>query len=156
MFIIFGSAPRFKTTGKGSFTCPNCGETRNYERKEVRQYLTLYFIPLIPVGSPREIIECMTCGRQFSAAVLDGAQKHKTQPATLAELLNGLGDRLREGQPLEYAVRDLAAAGLERDAAWRYVQAEAGSQRPTCTHCGLSYASGLTRCTVCDRPLETG
>ena len=150
--IIFGTGPKYKTVGKGHFYCPHCQTERTYERKQGKQYISLYFIPLIPLGDLGEIIECQTCGRAFSPAVLEGEAPE--EPLTLAEMINRAGDLLRDGKPVEYFLRDLTAAGLDRDVARGIIREHIGPDRRTCPACELTYAATVTRCTVCNQPLE--
>lgn len=154
MFIV-GTQPRRKTVGKGEFYCPHCQAQRNYERKTVQQHLSLYFIPVIPIGDKQEVIECMTCHMQFAPDVLDVQVVKKQKPLTLAEMINRLEDILRGGKPIEYAVRDLVMAGLERDAAWKLVKTTLADAIQTCPNCQLSYADNLTVCPECQQPLNT-
>ena len=73
MFIIFGyrgrwSARRHET---GEFFCPKCGGDRQYVRNVLRRWMTLFFVPLFPVGKvAAEAVRCTTCGTRFETAVL--------------------------------------------------------------------------------------
>lgn len=70
--IIFGSRGITLNHSAGEFACPGCGgQPRDYARKTVRRFFTLYFIPLIPLDKVGEFVECRTCGHTFDVAVLD-------------------------------------------------------------------------------------
>ena len=69
-FIIFGTRGITSTKGQGRFTCPGCGPNSSYELKSVRRFFTLYFIPLIPLDSLGEYIECNHCQATFNENVL--------------------------------------------------------------------------------------
>ncbi len=69
--IIVGTTGITFTKEEYSFFCPDCGETSVGHRKEVRQFLTLYFIPLIPLSVSRQFIECDQCRAAFEMDVLN-------------------------------------------------------------------------------------
>ena len=145
--IIFGMSPRTKTTGTGTFFCPHCRTSRSYERKEGRNYFSLYFIPLIPLGKPQTYIECTTCHITFAAEVLSA--KAPPAKADLLTHLNTLKTSLEQGTPVEYALRDLTIAGVDRDVALGLVKSAIGEARRTCPKDGLSYAISVTTCSEC-------
>ncbi len=69
--IIFGTRSADKTIGSGTFYCPRCQANFPYLHKRVRQYFSLYFIPLIPLGTLGEQIECQQCGSPYGLEVLN-------------------------------------------------------------------------------------
>jgi len=68
--IIFGTRGVTSTLASGSFHCPACGP-QAFTRKGVRKWFTLYFIPVIPLDSVGEYVECGACGRTYDPRVLD-------------------------------------------------------------------------------------
>jgi hypothetical protein len=150
--IIFGTKAKMKTVGEGEFYCPHCQHERHYERKQVKKYFSLYFIPVFPVGDLGEIIECTRCGRSYKTDVLD-RKLSKPQPDA-ARLINNLKTQLHNGDPIEYAVRDLTMAGIDLDLARNMVTMAVGEDRKECSHCELTYAGSVTHCTVCYRSLD--
>ena len=54
--IIFGTTGITSTKAKGNFTCPQCANNRLYKHRKVTRFFTLYFIPLIPLGSVGEYV----------------------------------------------------------------------------------------------------
>ena len=48
--IIFGWRGVTFSAGSGSFFCPSCADQRDFDKKSVRQFFTLYFIPIIPAS----------------------------------------------------------------------------------------------------------
>lgn len=143
--IIFGTRTRFKTVGDGQFFCPHCQTTRQYERKQGKNYFALYFIPLIPIGEAGEFIECQTCHRTYAPDVL---RFRPSMPNTgdTAKLLNTIKSRLERGYSVEYIVRDLTADGLDREIAQNVVTMAIGTNRRTCPTCGLTYAASVAMC----------
>lgn len=151
--IIFGTRPRTKTVDSGQFNCPQCRAQRRYELKEARPYFTLYFLPVFPVGEARQFVECEACGTAFTPDVLD--YDLPEVPPDLATLLNRLPELLAGGQPVEYAIRDLTAAGLELDVARQMVEGQLAAGRKACRACGLTYVASVARCTQCGASVES-
>jgi hypothetical protein len=71
--IIFGSRSVTGSMGTGSFDCPQCGTNAPYEHKRVRRFFTLYFIPLIPLRTLGEYVECGQCRGTYKPEVLHRA-----------------------------------------------------------------------------------
>jgi zinc-ribbon family len=59
--IIWGSRGITSSLAKGFFHCPRCDQQRSYDHKKVRRFFTLFFIPLIPLESLGEYVECQFC-----------------------------------------------------------------------------------------------
>lgn len=142
--IIFGTRPRSKTIDTGDFFCPHCQTTRTYERKEARPYFTLYFIPLFPIGKPYEFIECTVCRVTYQPEVLK--VKRAPTTASLATHVNNLKANLDGGMSVEYALRDLTDAGIDRDVALGMIKSAIGDDRRKCPTCSLTYASTVAIC----------
>ncbi|MEM7455464.1 MAG: TerB family tellurite resistance protein [Planctomycetota bacterium] len=68
--IIFGWRGVTYTKDNGEFYCPHCSGQCQYRLKRVRNFFTLYFIPLIPLNLLGEFIECAHCGNQYAPEVL--------------------------------------------------------------------------------------
>lgn len=68
--IIFGTTTLQSNRGSGNFNCPRCSMPRTYRHKKANRFFTLYFIPLIPLGSAGEYVECMSCGGTYGLEVL--------------------------------------------------------------------------------------
>lgn len=145
--IIFGTKAKTKTIDQGEFYCPHCAHERHYERKQVKNYFSLYFIPVVPIGDGGEIIECQTCGRSYAPAVLE-RKLSKPQP-DVARLLNSVRARLEKGQPVEYVIGDLTSEGYDRDVAQNMVNMAVGESRVQCPQCELTYAASVSTCPVC-------
>ncbi|MEM6296322.1 MAG: zinc ribbon domain-containing protein [Myxococcota bacterium] len=68
--IIFGTRTTNPKTGAGVFNCPRCGPQRQFTHRKAKRWFTLYFIPVIPLGTAGEFIECDACGESFGTEVL--------------------------------------------------------------------------------------
>lgn len=69
MFFIMGLTTRTSTTGSGEFFCPNEGGTRPYRHLRARRWVTLFFLPLIPLGQQGEWVQCQSCGTTYDPSV---------------------------------------------------------------------------------------
>jgi hypothetical protein len=153
MIIFFGMKVRKKTLGTGQFFCPHCKTQRPYKHQQGTRYFTIYFIPIIPMGDVGEFIECQICGSMFQTDILK--VKRQAAPQNLAAMLNTLKSRLDDGVPVEYAVRDLTAAGLDLDMARKSIDNAIGTERSVCNACSLTYSPSVVSCTECHKNLET-
>lgn len=68
--IIWGTRTMDGHKGEGNFNCPRCGPGKPFTHKSVNRWFTLYFIPIIPMGSVGEYIECRECAGTFDTQVL--------------------------------------------------------------------------------------
>jgi len=68
--IIFGRRAVTGSQGGGTFHCPSCGPNKAYTHKRVRSFFTLYFIPVIPLSTLGEYVECGTCQGKYKPEVL--------------------------------------------------------------------------------------
>ena len=68
--IIFGTKGVTSTVATGDFQCPACGRPAPYEHKRMRRFFTLYWIPLIPIGTMGEFVECLNCRTELDPAAL--------------------------------------------------------------------------------------
>ena len=73
--IIFGTRGVKSTIKQGNFNCPQCESTQDFRHRKVTKFFTLYFIPLIPLGSAGEYVECRNCKGTFIPRVLDYEKK---------------------------------------------------------------------------------
>jgi len=61
MFLIFGYGPRTKDLGLDiERDCPNCHNRRQWHRIRETNWVTLFFIPVIPTGSKQKTL-CPVC-----------------------------------------------------------------------------------------------
>ena len=80
LLIIFGTRGVTYSVATGEFSCPSCATKRRYEHKRVRRFFTLYWIPIIPLDTLGEYVECETCRDTFDPAVLSiDPEKDKTE-----------------------------------------------------------------------------
>ena len=69
--IIFGISSKQKAKTAGSFHCPVCETERTYAELRQARRFTLFFIPVLPLGSSRlGRVVCTTCGSEFAENVV--------------------------------------------------------------------------------------
>ncbi len=72
--IIFGTRVSASPRDVGDFACPRCQSMQPYQEFVNRRWFTLYFIPVIPMGTAGEYVQCFGCGSQFDPQVLTNLQ----------------------------------------------------------------------------------
>lgn len=80
--ILIGTTHLSRTVDQGQFQCPTCEVVEGYRLRERRPWLTLYFIPILPLASAEPTVVCDTCNTHWDPAVLDG--HHPGPSANLA------------------------------------------------------------------------
>ena len=73
LLILFGTKDRRKVEQSGQFICPGCGVKRDYELISLREWFTLFFVPIFPTANNEEMeefVECKTCKKAYDADVL--------------------------------------------------------------------------------------
>ena len=68
--IIWGSRGLTSVVESGEFHCPQCETPRSGNLKQVRNFFTLYFIPLIPLDIAGRYAECGSCGGTFAEEIM--------------------------------------------------------------------------------------
>jgi hypothetical protein len=68
--IIFGTRSVQSVKARGEFHCPHCSDRVGYCQKQARRFFTLYFIPIIPLDSIGDFVECLKCSRTYRSEVL--------------------------------------------------------------------------------------
>jgi hypothetical protein len=70
MLIIWGLRVVYRTLGRGVFFCRRCGGDREYRHRAGRRYITVFFIPLVPLTKTGEHVQCLTCKTRYVTEVL--------------------------------------------------------------------------------------
>lgn len=68
--IVIGTMNWSSTRSTGMFQCPNCQSKESFRYKASRPFLTLYFIPVLPIGGIEEFVQCGRCKNAFDPSVL--------------------------------------------------------------------------------------
>ena len=119
--ILIGTMNLTGTRDRGNFYCPTCALTQSYRLRARRPWLTLYFIPTVPVGGAELFVQCDQCRSTWDPSVLEMDQKsHEAQKeeqfrdeAVRAALLVVLVDGHISGEEIE-SLQQIASHLLER------------------------------------------
>ena len=74
LLILFGTKDRRKIVGVGQFLCLKCDVERDFEVISLREWFTLFFIPILPTANHEgreDFVECTTCKSTYDTDVLD-------------------------------------------------------------------------------------
>lgn len=87
--IIYGWRGVTRTQDRGTFNCPTCRSQKDYAHKHVRNWFTLYFIPIIPLNRVGDYVECNGCGQAYTAEILK-YDPNAGREQLVSDLHNGL------------------------------------------------------------------
>ena len=104
--ILLGSRGITSTLEDRQFQCPQCSGTQNGKLKQVRNFFTVYFIPIIPLNVAGRYVECSSCAGTFGEEVLSyDPEKERQENETrmlrvmvMAALADGRVDDLERGE----------------------------------------------------------
>jgi hypothetical protein len=99
MLIIWGLRVVYHTITQGVFFCRTCGGDRSYRKRAGRRYITLFFIPVVPLSKTSVHVQCVTCKTRYVSEVLKlptAAQMQAALPAGARALVSVM---LRAGDP---------------------------------------------------------
>jgi hypothetical protein len=144
LLILFGLRVFYRTVGQGTFHCQRCGGDREYRHKVGRRWFTLFFIPVIPLNTVGEHVQCTVCGTRYRMEVLalpTAAQMQEALPAgmraaVVAMLRAGGGSSAPARRRAIDAVKgaglaDYDDATLDADLAGFSVTAPPGDEQPS-------------------------
>src|SRR6516165_9224700 len=117
MLIIFGLRVFYRTIAQGTFHCRRCGGDRQYRHRVGRRWFTLFFIPVIPLNSVGEHVQCTTCRTRYVTEVLSQPTTAQMQAALPAGMRAAASAMLRSGDPAspvprQRAMEAVTAAGV--------------------------------------------
>jgi hypothetical protein len=118
MFIIWGWRVFYHTIAQGMFYCRTCGGDRGYRHRAGRRFITIFFIPVIPLTKAGEHVQCDTCKTRYVTEVLSSPTAASMQAAIPAGVRALVSVMLRTGGLDSTAARGRAvdavrAAGQE-------------------------------------------
>jgi len=108
VLIIFGLRVFYRTIAQGTFHCRRCGGDRQYRHRAGRRWFTLFFIPVIPLNSVGEHVQCTTCRTRYVTDVLSQATTAQMQAALPMGMRAAASAMLRSGDPASPAARQRA------------------------------------------------
>lgn len=69
-FLIAGITGVEREQATGVFNCPHCRTSTRYSRRKVTRTISVFFIPVIPIGDMGEVVRCEQCRSKFHPDVL--------------------------------------------------------------------------------------
>lgn len=72
--IFIGTVNLTRTRDEGNFLCPACGVSQGYRLRATRAWLTVYFIPTLPVSDHQAFVQCDHCKANWDPSVLEMGQ----------------------------------------------------------------------------------
>lgn len=93
MFIIWGWRGIPETIGQGQFYCPTCRRNSAYEHQQMRTYVTIFFIPVIPLAAGDRVVQCKQCQLSFREEVLLLSRPQEEAAASVSAGERVLGKR---------------------------------------------------------------
>jgi hypothetical protein len=99
MPIIWGLHVIYRTLGRGVFFCRRCGGDREYRHRAGRRYVTVFFIPLVPLMKTGAHVQCLTCKTRYVTEVLKLLTTVQMQAALVAGMRAVVAVILRAGDP---------------------------------------------------------
>jgi uncharacterized tellurite resistance protein B-like protein len=144
--IIFGTRGVTSTVSEGNFHCPECRARQPYAHRKVRKFFTLYFIPVIPLESLGEYVECRSCNGTYALRVLEYDPEQTSRRAE-AEYLRAmrramLQMMLADGQISEDEVRVVCSV-YERVSGKGLTPAEVRSEASVMAESAIDAAQSL-------------
>lgn len=117
MLIILGLRVLYRTIAQGTFHCRSCGGDRPYRHRAGRRWFTVFFVPLIPLNSVGDHVQCMTCRARYVTEALSQLTTAQMQAALPKGMRAAAAAMLRSGDPAspvsrQRAVEAVAAAGV--------------------------------------------
>jgi hypothetical protein len=76
MFFLIGVRTKAKTIGQMERACTKCARPTMQTKIQTRKWLTLFFIPTIPLSGNDNVVRCNLCG-----LTVKGSTDLKTQSA---------------------------------------------------------------------------
>src|SRR5579862_4380564 len=88
-----------RTIGQGTFHCRRCGGDRLYRLRGGRRFVTLLYIPAIPLNSTDDHVQCLTCETKYHTNALATPTAEQMQAALPAGMRVAALAMLRSGDP---------------------------------------------------------
>ena len=108
MLIIFGLRVFYRTIARGTFHCRCCGGDREYRLRSGRRWITVFFLPVIPLTSAGEHVQCTSCRTRYVTGVLNQPTTEQMQAALPAGMRAAVSAMLSAGDPDSAASRQRA------------------------------------------------
>src|ERR1700731_3247341 len=108
VLIIFGLRVFYRTIAQGPFHCRRCGGDRQYRHRAGRRWFTVFFLPVIPLTTVGEHVQCTTCRTRYVTEVLSQPTTAQMQAALPTGMRAAVSAMLRSGDPASPVSRQRA------------------------------------------------
>jgi hypothetical protein len=68
MFFLIGVRTKAKAIAQVDRPCTKCARSTVQTAVETRKWLTLFFVPVIPLGGASRVVRCNVCGLTLKTA----------------------------------------------------------------------------------------
>ena len=119
MFVLFGEQSRNQEVASGDFDCPVCLGRQHYHHRRIKQYFSLFFIPLLPLEDSANYLICSGCQACFDPQILKQPQEycqacnHQALRRALCYLVAGYGDTTRSREQMRTLYQDATGQPLD-------------------------------------------
>jgi zinc-ribbon family len=128
MLLVLGVRYLTTVVATGLFHCPSCGGDRRYRMRRPRAWIHVFWIPVVPLRTGEEYVECDLCRTRYRPSVLEvptserlGELLSRGTRTAAAYVLTGLIGGAAVGDPADPAAADrgvddlhVAASVLQR------------------------------------------
>jgi len=168
-FIIWGLRVVYRTLGKGVFFCRRCGGDRTYRHRVGRRFITVFFLPLLPLTRTGQHVQCLSCKTRYVTEVLKLPTTVQMQVAVGAGMRALVAGILNAGDPANPlarrraidAVRDTGERDYDEEALSEDLSEPAAQARPKIAALGSQlqvearewYLAEAIRIALADGPL---
>jgi hypothetical protein len=136
--IIWGLRVVYRTLGKGVFFCRRCGGDRTYRHRVGRRFITVFFLPLLPLTRTGQHVQCLSCKTRYVTEVLKLPTTVQMQVAVGAGMRALVAGILNAGDPENPlarrraidAVRDTGERDYDEEALTEDLSEPAAQARP--------------------------
>lgn len=97
MLIIWGLRVVYRTLAQGTFYCRSCGGDRAYRHRAGRRFVTVFFLPIVPLAAAGEHVQCGTCKTRYVPEVLSSPTAASMEAAIPAGVRALVSVMLRTG-----------------------------------------------------------
>jgi hypothetical protein len=172
VLIIFGLRVFYRTIAQGTFHCRRCGGDRQYRHRAGRRWFTLFFLPVIPLNSVGEHVQCTTCRTRYVMDALSQPTTAQMQAALPTGMRAAASAMLRSGDPNSPDARQRAIEAVTGAGLRSYDEAQLNADltqpfdaiRPALNQVGAQltvqarewYLANVIQIGMADRPLTDG
>lgn len=109
-FLIFGNDFVETVLETGTFNCSECERRQQYEMVESREFVTFFFIPILPSDGITKYVQCKECNNRFLCGCLKRGGRPKRNAPKNKRRLKSIGLLSRVYAFIRKQLSDLSVA----------------------------------------------